>query len=901
MSADSASRVLLTGATGFLGKVVLADLVRRRSTLGIEHVDVLVRPKQGRSPEERLRREIIGARCFDDADAAILNQHVDVVAGDLSEPHCGLSRSALDEQRARTTHLIHCAASVRFDLPIEKALAANTESALRVLKLAQSCRRLESMVAVSTAYVTPHPASSAPIPEQLVSLPRPPRQIYESIRAGDADEADLLAATRHPNTYTLTKCLAERLMAERRDATPLTIVRPSVICAARQFPVPAWIDSPTAYAAYGLMVGLDAVNTFPVHPSERLDVVPCDYVAETIVDRAFDPPALSRGEPPDIVHAVSEVPDALRLDTGTEAIVSYFQRRRRGAGPSVDLLSPPNTGYRLARLWYHTAPGLAKRAFLRLTGQSDLGDKLAESHDRVDHLGDQYEYFATRTFNFQSSAPLDDPTFRPKQYAQTIAEGLYRYILDRDDQCIPIAGRQHSDRRFDVSVVLRQPDGNESIRLLAYLVRKAMRRMAERVTVDWASFERAVEAKPPEALPVLVPTHRSYLDFLLTSYFLFVRPELGLSVPHIPATEEFEDMWLVGTLLERARAFYIERGAGRAQFSINRKLDALDDPSASLMFFTEGSRSRSRRFLPPKKGLLQALKRTGRRSHILPVSITYDRVPERRELETELRGNPKPPKTLTGLLRWSTRLLRGDIELGHIHLRCGRPLALDAETDASSCAATIRTRHQANMAVTRYHLRCFVDRVRADRFDVDDLAEVIEARGGRVLDSALAGRPAPSPFAERAYRFQWMHVLYPDARRLWGDHPVVRHHLRVNPYDQRPPQNGSAPNDRVRAIVSALFAPIAATYRRIGRALREHPADDPVPPPASFFGEDRGFKPYVEEAYAALAEEGILSRTAGTGPTWTRGPHFDQLQPFLERCRWPAPTGTPAPTSPARV
>ena len=889
MSASS-SRVLLTGATGFLGKVVLADLMRRRSALGIEQVDLLIRPKEGRTPEERLQDEIIGARCFDDKDAAVLRRHVSAVNGDLAEPQCGLSSAALRKQRARTTHVIHCAASVRFNLPVEEALAANTESALRVLELAQSCRRLRSMVAVSTAYVTPHRSDSAPIPERLVSLPRPARRIYDAIRAGDIDEDALLADTQHPNTYTLTKCLAEHLMAERRGATPLTIVRPSIICAARHVPVPAWIDSPTAFAAYGLMVGLDAVNTFPAHPAGRLNIVPCDYVAARIVDRAFDPPDLSRNDSPEILHAVSTTPNALRIDTATDAIVSYFRRRRIGAGPSVDYLSPPNAAYRLARLRHHTAPSLAKRSYLRLTGQGDLADKLAQANDRVDYLGEQYEYFATRTFNFESSAPFDDPSFRPKTYARTIAEGLYRYVLDRDDRCLPIAGRQHADRRSDLSVALRQPDGNESIRLLAYLVCKAMRRMAERVTVDWASFERAVDTQPPQALPVLIPTHRSYLDFLLTSYLLFARPELGLSVPHIPATQEFEEMWVVGSLLERARAFYIERGAGRAQFSINRKLDELTDPDATMMFFTEGSRSRSRRFLSPKKGLLQALKRSGQRCHILPIAIAYDRVPERRSLEAELRGEPKPPKTLSGLLRWSTRLLRNDIDLGHIHLRCGAPVTLDDQTDVSSCAHTILARHRATMAVTRYHLQCFVDWVDPAHFGVDDLAEVIEARGGRVLDSAIAGRPAPSPLAERAYRFQWMHFLYPDARRLWGDHPVVRHHLRVNHYDDHRTPDAPAPTDRVRAIVAALFEPIAATYQRIGRRLARLNGDA-VPDPGAFLGGRHGFKPYVEEAYAAFVAEEILN---WTGNTWTRGPRFDKLSLFLERCQHPSRDATPS-------
>ena len=44
---------LLTGVTGFLGKVVLEELLRRREELGVERVHVVIRPRKQRSPAER--------------------------------------------------------------------------------------------------------------------------------------------------------------------------------------------------------------------------------------------------------------------------------------------------------------------------------------------------------------------------------------------------------------------------------------------------------------------------------------------------------------------------------------------------------------------------------------------------------------------------------------------------------------------------------------------------------------------------------------------------------------------------------------------------------------------------------------------------------------------------------
>ena len=47
------AHVLITGATGFVGKVVLEEMLRRRLELGVEQVYVVVRPKKGQKPEPR--------------------------------------------------------------------------------------------------------------------------------------------------------------------------------------------------------------------------------------------------------------------------------------------------------------------------------------------------------------------------------------------------------------------------------------------------------------------------------------------------------------------------------------------------------------------------------------------------------------------------------------------------------------------------------------------------------------------------------------------------------------------------------------------------------------------------------------------------------------------------------
>jgi thioester reductase-like protein len=138
----SGAQVLLTGATGFLGKVVLHDLLARRSELGIDCVHLLIRPRR-RSADERFEQEIASSPCLQ-AMPEGWRHCVRVVPGDLVE--AGGMLAAKDELSGRLTHIVHCAASVDFDLPLQAALASNMSSALRMLELAQGCSRLISMV-----------------------------------------------------------------------------------------------------------------------------------------------------------------------------------------------------------------------------------------------------------------------------------------------------------------------------------------------------------------------------------------------------------------------------------------------------------------------------------------------------------------------------------------------------------------------------------------------------------------------------------------------------------------------------------------------------------------------------------------------------------------------------------
>eukprot|EP01051_Picozoa_sp_SAG22_P014801 SAG22_NODE_1847_length_3449_cov_5.029552_2_plen_202_part_00 len=147
------STVLLTGATGFLGKVVLEKILY--SLRSVKKVFLLMRPRGEVTPEERLANEVLALACFDRCrrDRPDFAAVLVVVHGDASERSFGCGPEVEAMLLAETDWIINCAANVEFMEPLKKIVTDNVVSALHVLEFAKRCERLQGMVHVSTAYV----------------------------------------------------------------------------------------------------------------------------------------------------------------------------------------------------------------------------------------------------------------------------------------------------------------------------------------------------------------------------------------------------------------------------------------------------------------------------------------------------------------------------------------------------------------------------------------------------------------------------------------------------------------------------------------------------------------------------------------------------------------------------
>ncbi len=425
--------VLLTGGTGFVGKVVLAELLRRREELGIAAIYSLIRSRKGVGPEARFA-EMAHAPCFQDLPPG-WQAYCHVLSGDICEPGLGLSDADRDLLKSRLTHVLHCAASVQFNLPLEEATRINVDGTLAVLDLAGSCPDLQAMIYVSTAYVTPHAGDDVCIPETLHALPMDAEALHAAIRAGEADEKALLAETGHSNTYTFTKCLAENLVAKRQNGIPLVILRPSIIAACQARPFAGWIDSKAAYAAFVSLYGAGYLHAFQAELDSRLDIIPCDAVVERLLHVAFDP-TWSRTDAPAIAHAVAGFENSPTILQARSSWDPHFPSSPAGRPgqprPYLAYMGPDRKRLRWALLLHHELPLRLMQAAAWLLGRRRQARGLGRLMKGLRAIDEVFPYFTRNTFRFETSLPLE-AGFDLDAYLDTVCQGVSRHLLGRDE------------------------------------------------------------------------------------------------------------------------------------------------------------------------------------------------------------------------------------------------------------------------------------------------------------------------------------------------------------------------------------------------------------------------------------------------------------------------------------
>jgi glycerol-3-phosphate O-acyltransferase len=181
-----------------------------------------------------------------------------------------------------------------------------------------------------------------------------------------------------------------------------------------------------------------------------------------------------------------------------------------------------------------------------------------------------------------------------------------------------------------------------------------------------------------QGTPILLPCHRSHLDYLLLSSLCF---EQGLVLPHVVAGENLS-FFPIGSFLRRCGAFFIKRSfKGENLFPVvfSRYVRLLIRDEYPVELFIEGGRSRTGRLLTPKLGVLQMIVdstvdiRPDRVVSLLPISISYEQIAEEKSYARELAGATKQKESFRALIK-ASRIFKK--RFGKVYIRVEDPIDL---------------------------------------------------------------------------------------------------------------------------------------------------------------------------------------------------------------------------------
>jgi 1-acyl-sn-glycerol-3-phosphate acyltransferase len=226
---------------------------------------------------------------------------------------------------------------------------------------------------------------------------------------------------------------------------------------------------------------------------------------------------------------------------------------------------------------------------------------------------------------------------------------------------LSIAGRNHRSSISDFWWALTQPRGSVIVRFVAWILVKVLRVACDDVTVDLISFSMSLsrlKSMGESRRILLAPTHRSFFDFLLLSFLFFAVPELQIQLPFIATADDFKRLPVIGRVIQFLGAFFVQRGRGCADPCLSESFRQIFNSCSShgttpvLEVFIEGQRSRDRRFVAPRTGLLRWLCEDEFDYLILPITINYERIPEQETLSAESAGGMATGMNLAGMLSW---------------------------------------------------------------------------------------------------------------------------------------------------------------------------------------------------------------------------------------------------------
>ncbi len=335
--------VLLTGASGFLGKVWLVMMLDHIPE--IERIYILIRPKARRPARKRFEKMVASSPAFKPLHekfgpelGEFLARKVEVVEGDIGTPGLGIDPVVLPRLQRDIDLVINCAGLVDFDPDLRDAVLTNVIGTRNVADFLEGCDHAK-LLHISTCYVTgtrngtieetllpnfspdgepfdvdQELAEVEEVVAAVIEKNQSPKQMerhrkkaLKKIRERNLDpdnqtlvrtmtrraqrdalkDAMIKAGQQRsyahgwPNIYTYTKSLAESVLIKRCDRIAFSVLRPAIVESALTYPFQGWNQGFNTCGPLSYLLG-SWFRHLPVRNGNPFDIIPVDYVCRAM-------------------------------------------------------------------------------------------------------------------------------------------------------------------------------------------------------------------------------------------------------------------------------------------------------------------------------------------------------------------------------------------------------------------------------------------------------------------------------------------------------------------------------------------------------------------------------------------------------------------------------------------
>ncbi|HEX8814845.1 MAG TPA: SDR family oxidoreductase [Terriglobales bacterium] len=384
--------VMLIGVTGFIGKVWLANTLLDLPEIG--RIYLLVRRQKSNPAHRRVDKLIDESPVFDPLYERyggglrqFLADRVEVIEGDVSEPELGIAGPLNERLRRNLDLIVNSSGLTDFNPDLRDALAANVDAAVNVLDFVRSCDHA-GLLHLSTCYVagrrdgrvgeklrpdyTPADVvgfdaekewrslhdlvkeAEAKAESEEVTAELRAQALQKEHAAKDLHGAALENQIRKnrvrwlreylteagmkrarelgwPNTYTLSKSLAESLLNRYADGLRIAIVRPAIVETSVSKPFRGWNEGINTSASLSYLLGT-SFRQLPSNERKRLDIIPVDAVCQGMTLIAA---AIIEGRNESVYHLATSVTNPCDMGRSIE-LTSLAHRKHYRAQEGLE-------------------------------------------------------------------------------------------------------------------------------------------------------------------------------------------------------------------------------------------------------------------------------------------------------------------------------------------------------------------------------------------------------------------------------------------------------------------------------------------------------------------------------------------------------------------------------------